>query len=96
MGILDGQLGKQTFLSPLVDRLLEAKQLLNIGLAIFFAGIRLTPFVFYFGFAYFTAKTAPWWLDTITDVWVLSIFFGGLILLLLGLAKFIGSREDWH
>jgi hypothetical protein len=52
-----------------------------------------TPAVFYFGFAYFTAKMAPWWLDVLEVVWVLTLILGCSALVLLGAAKIIGSRE---
>ena len=45
-------------------------------------------------FRYFTAKVGPWWLDVLNYSWALGLVFSGAVLVLLLLAKAIGTRSD--
>jgi len=94
MTLLDGQIGKQSRLGAALDSLMDFRRLVFAALITLVIFVVTTPAVFYFGFAYFTAKTAPWWVDALMGVWALSLFLGCSAFLILGLAKFIGNRED--
>jgi hypothetical protein len=50
-----------------------------------------TPVVVYFNFAYFTAKAAPWWLESITGLNIAAFLLGDLAILVLGLAKLMAT-----
>jgi len=73
---------------------MNGRRLVIIAAAIFATSVLTTPVVFYFAFAYFTAKEGPSWLDPMMSVWSLCLFLSGSSLLLLGLAKFMGNRRD--
>jgi hypothetical protein len=94
MGILDGQLGKQSFFDAVLERFTNEARLLTVIFTVFFGSVLLAPVVIYFDFAYFTAKVAPWWLDFITNLDVLCFLLSGSALVIFGLAKIIGSRRN--
>jgi hypothetical protein len=94
MGILDGQVAKQTLLSALADRFIDARRLLHIAAIIFVISILLTPIIIYFNFAYFTAAVGPWWLDVVTGLNILAFLLSGLAILLLGLARLMADHKD--
>jgi hypothetical protein len=94
MTLLDSKLAKQTLLERIIDPLMNNRRLVLVAAATFAISVLTTPVVFYFAFAYLTAKEGPWWLDPMMGVWSLSLFLSGSALLLLGLAKLIEIRRD--
>jgi hypothetical protein len=76
------------------DRFGDLNRLFRIAICVFIGGVLLTPIDIYFGFAFFTAKAAPWWLDAIEGLNASAFFLGGLAVLVLGLAKLMAKSED--
>jgi hypothetical protein len=77
MTLLDGKLAKQSLFERIADPLMNSRRLAIIAAAIFATSVLTTPVVFYFAFAYFTAKEGPWWLDPMMSVWSLCLFLSG-------------------
>lgn len=94
MSLLDGQLGKQSFVDLLIDRVVDLDRFFRIAIGVFATSILLMPVVIYFCFAYFTATVGPWWLDVITGLNISAFLLSGLALLVFGLAKLMARRED--
>jgi hypothetical protein len=94
MTLLDGSLGKRSFIERVLDPVLDSKRLLAISGIVCALCLLASPVVMFIDFRNFTAKVGPWWLDVLNYSWALGLVFSGAVLVLLLLAKAIGTRSD--
>ena len=90
MDLIDGKPRKRSIVDAVFDRFTDVDRLFRIAVCVFIAGVLLTPVSFYFGFKFFTARAAPWWLDAIDGLNASALVLGGFAVLVLGLTKLMG------
>lgn len=78
MTLLDGRLGKRSFMERVLDSVLDSRKLVATLGIVCAVCVLASPVVMLIDFRYFTATMDPWWLNVIDYSWTLGFIFSGL------------------